>query len=62
MDQNESFGETHGLVRELGLIEALATGLGTMIGAGIFVLSGLAAERAGPAAAVSYVMAGLICL
>ncbi len=51
-----------GLVRELGLSEALAIGLGTMIGAGIFVLSGIAVERAGPAAALSYVTAGLICL
>lgn len=51
-----------GLVRELGLTEALALGLGTMIGAGIFVLSAIAAHRAGPAAALSYVAAGLICL
>jgi len=51
-----------GLVRELGLTEALALGLGTMIGAGIFVLSAIAAQRAGPAAALSYVTAGLICL
>ena len=53
---------TSGLVRELGLTEALAIGLGTMIGAGIFVLSAIAAQRAGPAAALSYVAAGLICL
>ncbi|RLF30355.1 MAG: amino acid permease, partial [Thermoplasmata archaeon] len=33
-----------------------------MIGAGIFVLSAMAAERAGPAAAFSYLIAGLICL
>ncbi|MFQ6057940.1 MAG: amino acid permease [Anaerolineae bacterium] len=52
----------HSLVRELGLAEALAIGLGTMIGAGIFVLSGIAAERAGPAAVFSYIVAGLICL
>lgn len=51
-----------GLARELGLTEALAIGLGTMIGAGIFVLSAVAAQRAGPAAALSYVTAGLICL
>jgi amino acid transporter/nucleotide-binding universal stress UspA family protein len=50
------------LVRELGLSEALAIGLGTMIGAGIFVLSAIAADRAGPAAFLSYVAAGLICL
>ncbi|MBN1484762.1 MAG: amino acid permease [Chloroflexia bacterium] len=51
-----------GLVRELGLTEALAIGLGTMIGAGIFVLSAIAAQRAGPGAAISYALAGLICL
>ncbi len=50
------------LVRELGLTDALAVGLGTMIGAGIFVLSSVAASRAGPGAALSYVLAGLICL
>ncbi|MBN1261317.1 MAG: amino acid permease [Anaerolineae bacterium] len=52
----------NGLVRELGLMEALAIGLGTMIGAGIFVLSAEAARRAGPGAALSYGLAGLICL
>ncbi|MFQ6102454.1 MAG: amino acid permease [Anaerolineae bacterium] len=62
MHRNESPDETHGLVRELGLKEGIAIGLGTMVGAGIFVLSALAAERAGPASAVSYVLAGLLCL
>ena len=33
------------LLRELGLKEALAIGLGTMIGAGIFVLPGIAVGR-----------------
>lgn len=55
-------GNDHGLVRELGLREGLAIGLGTMIGAGIFVLSGVAAERAGPAATISYILTGLVCL
>ncbi|RMF26757.1 MAG: amino acid permease, partial [Chloroflexi bacterium] len=50
------------LLRELGLKEALAIGLGTMIGAGIFVLPGIAVERAGQAAAISYLLAGLVCL
>jgi amino acid transporter len=62
MQQSEPRIDTHGLLRELGLKEGLAIGLGTMIGAGIFVLSALAAERAGPAAALSYVLAGAICL
>lgn len=54
--------QSDNLVRELGLSEAVAIGLGTMIGAGIFVLSSIAADRAGPGAALSYVAAGLICL
>lgn len=62
MHQDKSSAEAHGLVRELGLKEGIAIGLGTMVGAGIFVLSALAAERAGPASALSYVTAGLICL
>ena len=62
MHQSEPCIDTHGLLRELGLKEAIAIGLGTMIGAGIFVLSALAAGRAGPAAALSYVLAGAICL
>ena len=33
-----------------------------MIGAGIFVLPAIAVERAGQAAAISYLIAGLICL
>jgi amino acid transporter/nucleotide-binding universal stress UspA family protein len=55
--------ETPGnFVRELGLTEALNIGLGTMLGAGIFVLAAIAAERAGPASVFSYVAAGLLCL
>lgn len=50
------------LLRELGLIEALAIGLGSMLSAGIFVLSANAAERVGPAAILSFIFAGLICI
>jgi amino acid transporter/nucleotide-binding universal stress UspA family protein len=62
MHRNESTDETHNLVRELGLKEGIAIGLGTMVGAGIFVLSALAAERAGPASTISYTLAGTLCL
>ena len=54
--------QEQGLVREMGLLNALSIGLGTMLGAGIFVLSGTAAQEAGPAASVAFIMAGLICL
>lgn len=48
--------------RNLSLMGALTIGLGTMIGAGLFVLSGPAAGDAGPAVTISYIIAGLICL
>jgi APA family basic amino acid/polyamine antiporter len=48
--------------RELGLLEATTLGVGAMIGAGIFILSGMAAGIAGPAAILSYVLCGLMTL
>ncbi|QDX41242.1 APC family permease [Salarchaeum sp. JOR-1] len=50
------------LERTIGLAGGLAIGVGTMIGAGIFVFPGLAAARAGPAAAASYAIGGVIAL
>ncbi len=46
------------LKRDLGLLEAVGVGLGAIIGAGIFVVTGLAAGAAGPAFLVSLAMAG----
>ncbi|WP_276247334.1 amino acid permease [Haladaptatus sp. YSMS36] len=50
------------LERTLGFLEAMTLGGGTMIGAGIFILPGIAAELAGPASAVSYAIAGFVAL
>ena len=50
------------LERTLGLSGGLAIGIGTMIGAGIFVFPGLAAGRAGPAAALSFAIGGVVAL
>jgi amino acid transporter len=50
------------LERTLGLSGGLAIGIGTMIGAGIFVFPGLAAGRAGPAAAASFAIGAVIAL
>lgn len=47
-----------GLRRELGLGDAVAIGLGAVIGAGIFVVSGVAAGMAGPAMLISLLIAG----
>ncbi|PQJ35295.1 amino acid transporter [Salinibacter sp. 10B] len=50
------------LAKDLGLLEALTIGVGTMIGAGIFVLPGPATAVAGPAVAVSFVIGGVISI
>ncbi|MFB6134904.1 MAG: APC family permease [Halanaeroarchaeum sp.] len=56
-DPDESDAE---LERTIGLTGGLAIGIGTMIGAGIFVFPGLAAGSAGPAAALSFAIGGVI--
>ncbi len=50
------------LNRDLGLISALAIGVGTMIAAGIFSLSGLAIQNVGSAAILSFVLAAVVAL
>jgi len=50
------------LAQGLGLIEALTIGVGTMIGAGIFVLPGIIITRVGPAAVLSFFFGGVIAL
>ncbi|SEH52210.1 Amino acid transporter [Halopenitus malekzadehii] len=50
------------LAKDLGPLAALTIGVGTMIGAGIFVLPGEAAGVAGPLVAASFVVGGIISL
>lgn len=50
------------LERTIGLVGGLSIGIGTMIGAGIFVFPGLAAGNAGPAAMLSFAIGGVIAL
>ncbi len=59
---NSGVGSPEELRRELGFWDALAIGAGTMIGAGIFLLAGVALEQAGPAAIFAYLGAGIICM
>ncbi len=50
------------LKRALGPVNLTALGIGAIIGAGIFVLTGqAAAQYAGPAIVISFVLAGLAC-
>jgi amino acid transporter/nucleotide-binding universal stress UspA family protein len=50
------------LAKDLGPLAALTIGVGTMIGAGIFVLPGTAVARAGPLAVVAFVLGGGVAL
>ena len=51
----------HSLRRTLGPFQLTALGVGAVIGAGIFVLSGLGAHYAGPGLMLSFVLSGIGC-
>jgi basic amino acid/polyamine antiporter, APA family len=56
----ESYHELH---RGLGPVSLIMIGIGSIIGAGIFVIAGTAAaEHAGPAVLISFIIAGVGCL
>ena len=53
----------HSLKRALGPVNLTTLGIGAIIGAGIFVLTGTAAAQfAGPAIVLSFVIAGIGCV
>ncbi len=61
--QAEAANETDGLKRTLGAMNLTLLGIGAIIGAGIFVLTGnAAANYAGPAVTISFILAGMGCL
>jgi APA family basic amino acid/polyamine antiporter len=52
----------HRLKKNLGALDLVVFGVGVIIGAGIFVLTGTAAAtNAGPAVSISFLIAGLAC-
>ncbi|OIV35301.1 amino acid permease [Mangrovactinospora gilvigrisea] len=54
--------EGHGLKRTMGLWQTVAFGIGAVVGTGIFVVLGDVVPKAGPAAVVSFALAGLTCV
>jgi APA family basic amino acid/polyamine antiporter len=60
--QQEAGDETRGFQRTLSGWNLLLLGIGGVIGAGIFVLTGQAsAQYAGPAIAISFILSGIAC-
>ena len=60
--QAECEGETGGLKRTLGAKSLVALGIGAIIGAGLFsITGGAAAYNAGPAVTISFVIAAIAC-
>src|ERR1700735_1816652 len=61
LKEAENEGES-GLKRRRGPLNLITLGIGAIIGAGIFVLTGqAAAKHAGPAVVLSFVVAGITC-
>lgn len=50
------------LARELGLGAAMSIGIGTMVCAGIFVLPGITAAKAGPIVVLAFALCGLVAV
>ena len=62
VSQIQDEANTHSLKRSLGKWNLVSLGIGCIIGAGIFVMTGTAAaNHAGPAIIFSFVVAGLAC-
>src|SRR5262252_1366839 len=62
MKEASDSGE-HCLKRALGPINLVTLGIGAIIGAGIFVLTGSAAAKyAGPAIVLSFILSGIACV
>jgi APA family basic amino acid/polyamine antiporter len=58
----ESASDSVGLDRSLGLITLIALGVGCIVGAGIFVITGqVAANHTGPSIALSFLIAAIGC-
>jgi APA family basic amino acid/polyamine antiporter len=61
LDQILETAEKKSLHRTLGAFDLTMLGIGAIIGTGIFVLTAEAAQKAGPAMLLSFVIAGFVC-
>ena len=61
LDQILATAEKKGLKRQLGAFSLTMLGIGAIIGTGIFVLTAVAANKAGPGMMYSFIIAGFVC-
>jgi APA family basic amino acid/polyamine antiporter len=61
LDQILATAEKKSLTRTLGALQLTMLGIGAIIGTGIFVLTAEAANKAGPAMMISFVIAAVVC-
>jgi len=61
LDQILAAAEKKGLKRQLGAFSLTMLGIGAIIGTGIFVLTAVAAQKAGPGMMYSFILAGIVC-
>jgi amino acid transporter len=59
---NQNFQSEITLARSLTGFDATMMGVGAMIGAGVFVLTGIAAGEAGPAAIIAFALNGIVTM
>lgn len=53
--------DAHGLRKTLGWPHLIALGVGAIVGTGIYTLTGVGADRAGPAVILAFAIAGAVC-
>lgn len=61
MEQILACAEQKSLKRQLGWFDLMVLGVGAIIGTGIFVLTSVAANKAGPGMMFSFIIAGVVC-
>ncbi len=61
LDQILENAEKKGLKRQLGAFDLTMLGIGAVIGTGIFVLTAVAANKAGPGMMYSFIIAAVVC-
>ena len=61
IDSAGSHGAGHRLAKTLSWPHLIALGVGAIVGTGIYTLTGVGAERAGPAVILAFAIAGAVC-